>query len=288
MFIYKIYLLIVISIFLNACGGGATSNAAIDSATIQDKTLTPNTQYQGARDLGVLTTNNQLTTAIVLVNAIARLSNAINLLIQPLNRTTNHLTYACEQGGTLTVTNSLNPQIQQGTLSYTANECVQAGIVMNGAYHLTIQQYDATTGFISAATLSYDTLVQQIGNELLYPRGDMQLKDEIATRGQLTAISQVTYTYSNQLQSLDINLTLAMTNQGDNISGQLCINSSGCLSLSTPYAFSGNDFFNQGQLIIEGKHNSSLRLNTAGNSFWLDLDKDGDGLYETTTDLNYN
>lgn len=289
MFFNKLYLYIIISIILSSCGGGGTSNTE-SGQTTTTSTNSPsiNTSYQGQRSLVTFNTTNQLTIAVSLINSITHLANASNLLLQPLSNTSYQSVTPCAQGGQISVSGTLNSQTQQGILNYTAQTCVQSNQVMEGTYHLTINRYEPASMMITDAALSYDSLNQKMGNDTLYPRGIIQLKDELANRGQLTVTSQLTYTYSNGLQILDTDLTLAMTEQGDSISGQLCINSLGCMSVKTPYAFMGNGLFEQGQVILSGQQNSSMRFNAENQQFWLDIDSDGDGLYETTTTLNNN
>jgi hypothetical protein len=215
-------------------------------------------------------------------------------------------TYSCDNGGTYTISgdiSSLEVPSVGDSLTYTFYNCEILGLVMNGTMGFTITELSGDLSLLPPYTAALDAFMNNFsmnnGNVVVTGDGDMSMKLSEDTSGnEALLISGTSYTQSvngvyetlsNYLYDIrmnnisgDFSLDLSGTYDSDEIGGSV--------SYVTLNIFSGNDFVangnpTEGVLHLTTNIDSSQALVTAlsdGVNVQIDVDHDGDGLYETT------
>lgn len=295
--IYAVTLLTLTSTLV-ACGGGSDTGSA----------ATANNAYTGARTLAALNSNNQqlfysalelsllslsetselaakssdpsVTSFALLSQRYARLAGAIDEYIANQNyqaRTIND-SVPCTNGGSITISGTLNDQTNTGTLNVSHNQCAEDDVVINSVGTLTINKFD--TNLLKITDFTVSGTGSTLYNGVTYTETGVQQFAVDHYNGQLTAVSNITRK-AGGLQLLENNLVL-MVNQGNiTFSGQLCEGVEGCVNITTPTPWSTSD--TTGETLLSGANNSKIRIRSVSGFEWLDLDANGDGIYETTT-----
>jgi len=215
-------------------------------------------------------------------------------------------TYECDNGGTYTISGDIsNPEVPSvgDSLTYTFYNCEILSLVMNGTMGFTITELSGTLSLSPPYTVGLDAFMNDFsmdnGSVVVTGDGDMSMTLSEDTAGNETLLISGT-SYTQSVNGVYETLTgYRYDLRMNNISGDFSFDQSGTyesdeiggsVSYETQTTFSGNDSVADGNptagvLHITTSIDSSQALVTAqpdGINVQIDVDHDGDGLYETT------
>lgn len=273
---------------LTACGGGggASSSPAVT------QTASPATTYTGQSGLAAVNASNQ---KVFITSMKASIVDALDMLSSKgitniLNNYPANIDMPCSTSGTIKMTGNVNEIMAagKGTLQVVQNRCNDGTSTGNGSTSIKINKLDVTTRSIIDFDVIYLNSTTTYNNGVvLTMSGTRQV---IQGSQQSTVISAINYKASNGGETQN-NLKFVLNYMGSSssenaVSGQLCEGSNGCVNITTPlpYLFpAGSNGFVQGQSVLTGAANSKTRLEVVGGLWWMSLDANGDGVYESTT-----
>jgi hypothetical protein len=208
-------------------------------------------------------------------------------------------TEACDAGGSFKVSGSLDDVTNTGTLQLTFSQCtwdINAMVTnLNGTVNLSVNKFDTVQQEITNAKFSTCDFSMMLAGKAYSMSGDEQYTFD-PVKGGFTVVSNMFHKASGGQQVLAENLTAnGYTCDGVDsgyVAGKICEGANGCVALTTPVPFKClGDVDTQGELLMSGAGNSKLRLYNLGQdggTLWVDLDADGDGVYESTKFYDFN
>lgn len=299
----KFYLAILCSSLLVACGGGGSSTssgtttptataATSTPTTVAATSVTTTSSYTGKRELASINSSNQ---RIFIDGMRASIVDALGSMNSKnirdvLNTYSVNVDMRCLKSGTLKMTGDVSTIINtgKGTLQITHDQCNDGTTIINGNFSIKVNEINAATrSLIDFDVIPLNATITNSNGVASTVNGTKQVK---TGNLQDTVVSNITYKGLNGGQTLD-NLKFVMnyinsSTADQATSGQFCEENNGCVNIITPiaYLFQLNQSgFAQGQSILTGAANSKTRLEAVGGIFWMSLDANGDGIYETTT-----
>ncbi len=283
--------LLVSSMALTACGGGggsstpnpaATARLTTDNATdfadiVELSYYTSATGYSlmGAKS-DTQSENTHNVSSIQKATTILR-----NLAVNKVNNTnyqarTTTSTEACSDGGSVTVTGTIDDATSTGTVSITMDYCIEDGITMNGSSTVTITT-NTSSQFI--ASITFNNLSVDDGYDALVLQGSQSINE---TATQVTITSNLIFTLNSTEQVEQKQLVVTENSSGVTASGALCITGQGCVTIETvtPIQLDIYGYPISGEIILHGV-DSNLRILLVDGYAYLYLDANGDGTFET-------
>ncbi len=295
----KIYAGIVLTSLLTACGGGGGGDVTATNT---------NQGYTGKRELAQLNGGNQQTfyqamdfslTDMVATTGFAARPDApnslnysvtgqrYNLISSKLDEYLTQRGYqarafsaneSCTDGGSMNISGDLDDNLGTGTLTMTANQCKEGDLLITGTNKLNVNKVDFNLQKITDFTVSGTSSLTYKGET--YTETGVQQFNSDPYAQRVNVVSNMVRKSGSQ-QFLENNLALTFDSLGIIITGQVCVNSEGCVNISTPTVWGYNG--STGQSILAGANNSKIRLRANGGQDLIDLDSNGDSQYETTT-----
>ena len=215
-------------------------------------------------------------------------------------------TEPCSGGGTYTISADVaDPNVLTvgDTIIVTFNNCDESGIVLNGSMSITITEVTGTFDGIPPYALGFKVVFTSLSMSdaslVVTTDGDMTMRlsdDGTGNESMLLSGNRFTTSTADVVQSL-MNYRYEMwmnDNSGDySLDMQGTIESTaigGSVSYVTLTTFTGNDLVSDGNptagvlLISTSIDNSQARITAQpdGINVQIEIDADGDGLYETT------
>lgn len=273
-----------------------SSAAIFASLVVGDSTSSDSLQSRGAANNTLLLDQPAMLTS--LSNTILNKQQNSQLLGRSVSQT-----ISCDYGGTASVAGDLNDEEETGVLVYTYQNCqLEEGITLNGKTSTTIHSSFApessTVAFDSLETTSNGetyTLIGTIKNTESYSQESSQ---NITTETEV--INLTTVHSASQFKTYFQNYTSTKaTNFGDlteqSLSGRVFLSNLGYVTVSTSANYitdnnSQSEIPEQGTILLTGASQSQSRISGAvdgsQDNYQLNLDKDGDNVYELTSVQN--
>jgi len=309
---------LIAGIFLAACGGGggggdsATSDytglktpAAITQANADE--LATEALSAGVEDfvaddilLGVETATDVASTplphTIIFTQVLTEQVKKLNLdgsSFLPGVTQTETFTEACDGGGTVTITFTADDVTGNFSGSMRFTDCVFSDATLSGSISFS-GVIDTIAQNSIQMTMTFTALTQEYGSESYTMNGRVEISISdlsTSTGSQVTTVMNYTLRDNTtgtvvMLENYRVVATDLVTEVRITVSGKFYHPDYGYIVITTTEPMLiryENDWPYSGQYVIDGD-NSSLRV-TALNStqYTLELDEDGDGIYETVT-----
>ncbi len=322
------FLPVILAASLIACGGGGSSSSSTTSISNTNSgeggssstTATSNT-YTGKRDLALLTTANSMDFVRLVFGSehvsdtlAARPDNATEsdtiqfqqAITASLLARGNNLRYqarasteteACQEGGSVTVTENAGNTAQVSTFHAVYHQCKDNYLLLNGNASVTMRSQ--SSGEFTDASFMTENLEVTSGGIPYRMTGSLQLTKNLTT---LTTTSSIANFYrqnlSNGKQSLLENVKTTLDSSDFyQISGRFCDGMLGCVTVATVHSFDSVGYgIGQGEMLMSGAVGSKLQVRAARKydppsyPYWhnlqLNLDADGNGNYEAQSIRN--
>lgn len=289
------------------------SPASVSNSANTNSTINDNSVYTGKTELASVSLSNQKTLVSAVLTALADLANTSDLtlarpafnttftsnllsltinyktlleaiqsqidLTTPQERSVNITSY-CVNGGSIHLSGSLDEFSKTGILTATFNQCLENGVLTNDSATVSINTYDLTLQTVTDFTLIPTTLTRMIRNSFYRLEGSIRFSQNLET-GETITLSNLKRRSITNTQILDINLRLTSNNTGTYLTGQLCEGINGCVIISSTQALQFlNGTLSQGQIILTGFASSKVRIRLLAGTLWMDLDSNGNNVYE--------
>lgn len=197
--------------------------------------------------------------------------------------------------GTATISGTLNDYNGTGTLNAYYSDCAyDHKIVINGSAVFTINAVDLNKGIPTSVTMSMTGLsVSTVGGTTSELTGTQQIDINPSTY-EMTATSnlyQIDTATKEAFLLRDLVISLNQNGNGTKISGMVCHHIYGCVSTTTSDNFRTDAYTGlpyAGSLTLTGLNNTSIQTlfnkdtKTGWGKFIVNIDANGDGIYETT------
>ena len=282
MYFSKAILLIIICLFINACNEKASTVSINNPPT-----------YNGNQRQARLSVDNQAILVRALFEGVQAMT-APTLLSHHLEKTANdnviltniNLERNCKISGKIKLTGTLDTNNRSGDLTLNYKQCYLKNSQLDGSILLELRGVDPITLTPNDLLMFYNELKQNLNGKNLTSSGVVRLVDETTTTQRLSINSSL-FNHSldgQQIMYQNLNFNQNLINQTITITGRFCEGINGCVAVSTLAALNNN--YTQGQLLFTGVDKTQLKVNTNNNHIWLELDSNGDNLFETITQYN--
>ena len=302
---------LLIGASLTACGGGG--NSGNSSQAVADTAAAAISTYSGNRDIAILNSANTLKFADVMLgtsdlNSIVgraasnettadaysgilsiahSLTNLANTQRQKSNLANRSVSGSeqCARGGSY----SGNGEVDDdglGWITYNLNNCVSDdGVTLNGQMTMYVDSDGLNN--VSSYTLTFSQLSAMANGVTTIQTGNLRYYEVYPPNGVIRSTLTIFSTNSNS--SEEYLLDEVVTENGsssDYVSGKIYISDEGYVTLNSSNDFSFITSTNlplEGAMFMQGGSNSRARItNHSSISYTLDIDSDGDGVYDSS------
>lgn len=317
---------------LSACGGGGGGSATPVSpaptpapvsqfSPISAANSTKVASNAQAANAAISSSSSQVTAALTGVSIeganISAVAPALDLVSRAYNQRTPTLlagiglSQGCAGGGTIAINGTVKSQTVASngdSLTITATNCVESGLVMNGAFSITLSAISGdafgTTPWAATLDTRFDAFRVATGSQTVTASGDMKIA---VNQTSLTANSIAISGKSFQVTESSAGVTVAtrtLTDYSVNASGQgstitvaANFNLSGNTGSLGQFAYSvrnlqplvsvGTGAPTAGSLIVNGASSSVTMTVVAGGNVRLDYSAKGDGVITQTSTVSW-
>lgn len=210
-------------------------------------------------------------------------------------------TEPCENNGTVHYKGTLEDGSSKGRIDLEFKNCLQEGYVFDGKANLLVYATNLTFQEISSATITYQGIrIAPVGGEAFIMTGTLDEVIDYATDSTRATANLHRRTVDTGKQALiklvrqyqDFDATV-------NINGALYhgVHGRGDISTLQPLIYNFDDAPIAGVVLVQGAANSKIKVTALGEQYSAELDEnqimlqiqvdaDGDGVYENTTQMS--
>lgn len=308
-------------------GGGSTPPVATPSATLNSSNQTiaaqdaASTAYMPLMGAQMLTGAQTLDEGVLFTFARNQLDKLPSYLAaakghSALTGAVQSQTYSCTYGGTITVSVSdadNNNDVSAGdSVTVTANNCVESEGTLTGSLGFGIHSVTGTfgsTSYSGSLTMTFNSFTVSSSQFSANANGSLTLSvnasgvNNVSASVSTSSLS-VSGTYAGVTRSRSLtNYSATSTRTPDSTYGYVTsytlngtLTSSALASqaisfaTTTPFVSLSSDYYpSSGVMVITGAANSKVKVSALSNSqVKLELDANGDDVYEGNTTLNWN
>lgn len=315
---------------LSACGGGGGGSGAPAAPA-----ATPTSQFSPisaanstkvasnaqAANAAISSSSSQVTGALVGVgiegSGISAVAPALDLISRAYHRgaptllTGIGLSESCSGGGTISINGSVKSQTVASngdTLTITATNCAENGLLMNGAFAITLSGISGVafgaTPWAATIDTRFDAFRVATGSQTVTASGDMKIAlNQTSTTTNSVSISGKSFQVSESTAGVTVaNRTLTdysvtATGQGATVTITANFTLSGNTSALGQFAYSvrnlqpfviaGAGSPTAGSFIVNGASSSVTMTVGAGSNVRLDYSAKGDGVITQTSTVGW-
>ncbi|HEU4376361.1 MAG TPA: hypothetical protein VFS02_22905 [Telluria sp.] len=316
------------ALVLSACGGGGGGSSAPAptpspvsqfspiSAANSTKVASNANAANGAIGTSSSTVADLLTGVTIEGHGISAVAPALGLISRAYNGSAPKLltgvaaTQACSGGGTIAVNGTVKSETAASngdSLTFTATNCVEGGMLMNGAFSLTFSGISGTafgaTPWAATIDAQFSAFHVVSGSESATASGDMKIAMSQTSSTSLSmSISGKSFQASETIGTSVSNFTLSdysvsATVQGATVSAAANYNLSGntpalgqfaySVRNITPFVSVGGGVPTAGSFIVNGAASSVTMTVVAGGNVKLDYSAKGDGVITQTSTVTW-
>ncbi len=315
------------ALVLSACGGGGGSGTPAPtpspvsqfspiSAANSTKVASHVHAANGAVGSSSSSVTDLLTGVTIEGHSISAVAPALGLISRAYNGSAPKLltgvsaTQACSGGGTIAVNGTVKSESAASngdSLTITATNCVESGMLMNGAFSLTLSGISGTAFGTTAWAATIDTQFSAFrvvsGNQSVTASGDMKIAMSQTSATALSlSVSGKSFQASETVGTNVSNFTLSdysvsATVQGTTVSAAANYNLSGNTAALGQFAYSvrnitpfvsvGGGVPTAGSFIVNGAASSVTMTVVAGGNVKLDYSAKGDGVITQTSTVTW-
>jgi hypothetical protein len=222
---------------------------------------------------------------------------------QYMQRTVTETT-DCENEGTLKLEGNAEDSSSKGKINLNYNNCQFGGYIFNGNAYLFIYATNGSFEEISSATISYNGLkaTPTGGGEAFIVTGTLDEVFDYNTNSTRTLTQLHRKTINTGKQTLlDTTRQYYDFDSTIQVSGSVYHGTHGRAKISTlqPMIYNAEDIPLAGVVLMKGAANSKIKVTALGEQYSIDqdenlimlqveVDADGDGVYENTSQVNTN
>lgn len=238
---------------------------------------------------------------LALSPANSGMKQALSTLSRPTAVESIDETEPCDNGGSMRFTGSIDNVTYLGSVNIQMTNCTMGDLVSNGLMVMRIDAYDFAYDTFSDATITYGNLVMTGPFGAMTQSGTIRMQTSAAAR-RLTMTSNMVSRddvrstmakVENLIVVVTYNNFLTPSNYTSSIQGRLYDSQQGYVDIATPVSLSystlSQAYPNSGQLRFTGVSNSRMLVDAQSSTkLQLRLDQDGNGVYESTSYLNWS
>jgi len=194
---------------------------------------------------------------------------------------------SCSEGGSATISGEIDDTSSTGFLTYVFNNCINDGVQLSGSLQMDVFEFDQDVSQAISYDLSFDNVSMVYLSESNNLVGIQSYRRD--SENQPITTTNMVQTYSSGRQVFSKNLK--SESNGSELSGSLYLSDHGYVDIITVDGLIITDsiFFAGGELNFLGAASSQLKMTSSYNqsalepTLRIDLDDDGDGIYESTS-----
>ena len=316
------------ALVLSACGGGGggystpaptpspVSQFSAISAANSTKVASNAHAANGAISTSSSTVTDLLTGVTIEGGSISAVAPALGLIHRAYNGSAPKLltgisaTESCSGGGTVAINGTVKSETSASngdSLTFTATNCVESGMLMNGAFTLTFSGISGVafgaTAWGATIDARFDAFRVVTANQTVTASGDMKIaitqtsatSSSVSITGKSFQASETIGTNVSNLTLTDFSVT--GTGQGATLSVAANYNLAGnspalgqfaySVRNSTPFASVAGGVPTAGSFIVNGAASSVTMTVVAGGNVRLDYSAKGDGVITETSSVTW-
>jgi hypothetical protein len=191
-------------------------------------------------------------------------------------------------GGSVSYSLSVDDQTGAFTGSFTANNyhgggggTISGAMTVSGTYNIAADVFNSINFTLSAVTVTDASSSVTVSGSVVLLNGNP------ATGTVTLYLTDNVTGKTDWIDNFTINVTEGVGYANATISGKIYLHDYGfvVISTSTPFHFlAGNTYPSSGTMIVTGASNGRVKLTVVNStSYTVDVDANGDGIYETTS-----
>lgn len=292
MYLKKVLGVSLLSSLLVACNNSGTSNDTAESGSPADKA------YLGERTEATLTIANvsSFVRSAFAVREFSFSASSLSTLLPnaSIQKPTGSIntTTTCTNEGQATDFGEINDISKLGLITTGLKQCLLGDTVFDGVIKTQVSSYDIANKQASAFSVTFEQLSMSKAAKSITLIGQLDTQKDSAKEILKSNLNVHMKAHSGEEVFADLQTDVS---KGANyaisstLTGKICVDTQGCANIQTvnPFIVGYDGVLSTGELTVIGAEASRAKIKLlAQNRIQIEVDKDGDGVYEDKQIVN--